>query len=168
MRNPHYHLFSPRIPGIWYRRRCCVWKIFQHPIQRLTLHTVHLMTPVHAPAGLVFILFPFTSLVGLNSLSAHLCSWQTLLKRCPRGTTGMWFTLVSRCTFIRPHVGERALLSIFGGRGGSTHWSFRRRLLPWPIFVWVQVRVSDCLVPVMMRPLNLNSLQLTVPLVQHI
>ena len=58
--------------------------------------------------------------------------------------------------------------SLFGGRGGSTHWSFRRRLLPWPIFVWVQVRVSDCLVPVMMRPLNLNSLQLTVPLVQHI
>ena len=54
---------------------------------------------------------------------------------------------------------------LFGGRGGGTHCSFRTRLLPWPIFVWVQVRISDCLVPVMMRPLNRNSLQLTVPLV---
>ena len=114
MRNLHYHLFSPRIPRIWYRRRCCVWKFSQHPIQRLTPHTVHLMTLVRAPAGLVFFFFPFASLVGLNSLSAHLCSWQTLLKRCPCGTTGMWFTLVSRRTFIQPRVGERALLSLFG------------------------------------------------------
>ena len=32
----------------------------------------------------------------------------------PCGTTFMCFALVSRCTFIRPRVGERALLSIFG------------------------------------------------------
>ena len=114
MRNPHYHSFSPRIPGIWYRRHCCVWKISQHPRQRLTSHTVHLMTCPRAPAGLVFFFFPVLSLLGLNSLSAHLCSWHTLLKRSPRGTTGMWFTLVSRRTFIRPRVGKRALLSIFG------------------------------------------------------
>jgi hypothetical protein len=115
MRNPHYHLFAPRIPGIWYRMRSFVWKISQHGIQRLTLHTVHLMTPVRAPAGLVFFFLPVLSSVeGLNSLSAHLCSWQTLARGGPRGTTGMWFTLVSRRTFIRPRVGERALLSIFG------------------------------------------------------
>ena len=115
MRNPHYHSFSPSIRRIWYRMRSFVWKISQHGIQRLTLHTVHLMTPVRAPLGLVFFFFPVSSVEGLNSLSAHLCSWQTLLPRCfPRGTTGMWFTLVSRRTFIRPRVGERALLSIFG------------------------------------------------------
>ena len=115
MCNPHYHLFAARIPGIWGRRRCCVWKISQHGIQRLTSHTVHLMILERPPLGLVFIFFPLLSIVGLNSLSAHLCSWQTLLPRSfPRGTTGMWFTLVSRRTFIRPRVGERALLSIFG------------------------------------------------------
>jgi hypothetical protein len=114
MRNPHYHSFSHSIPGIWYRRRSCVWKISQHRIQRLTSHTVHLMTLVCAPAGLVFFFLPFTSVVGLNSLSAYLCSWQTLLNRFPRGTTGMWFMLVLRRTFIRPRVGERAILSICG------------------------------------------------------
>ena len=114
MCNPHYHSFSPSIPGIWYRRRSFVWKISQHRIQRLTSHTVHLMTCPHAPAGLVFFFFLVLSLLGLNSLSAHLCSWQTLLWGFPCGTTGMWFLLVSRRTFIRPRVGERALLSIFG------------------------------------------------------
>ena len=84
MRNPHYHLFAPRIPGIWYRMRSFVWKISQHGIQRLTLHTVHLMTPVRAPAGLVFFFLPVLSSVeGLNSLSAHLCSWQTLALPLP-------------------------------------------------------------------------------------
>jgi len=58
--------------------------------------------------------------------------------------------------------------SLFGGRGGTTRWRFRRRLLPWPIFIVVQVRIPDCLVPVMMRPLNRNTLQLAVPLVRHI
>ena len=114
MPNPHYHSFSPSICGIWYRMRSFVWKISQHGMQRLTLHTVHLMTPLREPAGLVFFFFPCSSVVGLNSLSAHLCSWQTLERGGPRGTTGMWFTLVSRRTFIRPRVGERAILSIFG------------------------------------------------------
>jgi len=58
--------------------------------------------------------------------------------------------------------------SLFGRRGGTTRWRFRRRLLRWPIFIGVQVCIPDCLVPVMMRPLNRNSLQLTVPLVRHI
>jgi hypothetical protein len=146
-----------------------VWKISQHPRQRLTSLTVHLMTWPRAQAGLVFFFFPVLSLPGLNSLSAHLCSWHTLLKRSPRGTTGMWFTLVSRRTFIRPRVGESALLSIFGALFLEAEEvvliAVQTRLLPWPIFVWVQVRISDCLVPVMMRPLNRNSLQLTVPLV---
>ena len=35
--------------------------------------------------------------------------------------------------------------SLFGVRGGCTLWSFGRRLLPWPIFVRVQVGVSNCL-----------------------
>ena len=114
MCNPHYHSFSPSIPGIWYQSHSFVWKISQHRIQRLTSHIVHLMTLVRPPAGLVFFFLPFTSVVGLNSLSAYLCSWQTLLNRFPRGATGMWFMLVLRRTFIRPCVGERAIISIFG------------------------------------------------------
>ncbi len=51
MHNPRYHSFSPRIAGTWSLRRYCVWIIFQHPRQRLTLHALHLMTWAHEPAA---------------------------------------------------------------------------------------------------------------------
>ena len=170
MHNPRYHYFSPRIAGTWSLRRCCVWKIFQHRRQRLTPHASHLMTWAREPAGLLL----GTSL-GLNSLCAHLCRWHTGFS--PGAGTGMWFAV---CGFVvqsnlQPTLGWRESLrihswsSIFsGGTLCSCRHLFRRLLLPLPIFVQFQVRISDRLVPVVMRPLNRNSLQLTVPLVRDV
>ena len=68
MCNPHYHSFSPSIRGIWYRMRSFVWKISQHGIQRLTLHTVHLRhesrEPIHRMACLVEAVSPKECGVG--------------------------------------------------------------------------------------------------------
>jgi hypothetical protein len=133
-------------------------------------HTSHLMTWAREPAGLLL----GTSL-GLNSLCAHLCSWHTGFS--PGAGTGMWFAV---CGFVvqsnlQPTLGWREILrfhswsSIFsGGTLCSCRHLFRRLLLPWPIFVRFQVRISDRLVPVVMRPLNRNSLQLTVPFVRDV